>query len=164
MSLHKLIANYAAYNTWANTRMVEWLSTFSTEQLYQRTPSSFDSLDATLQHMLRTQNYWLAFISEQDTSHFSWNYRPNEVENILKEMISVSLQIQETFTAYTEDDLQKVLHLNSPWAKNDLSRYEYILHVINHSTYHRGQLVTMAHSMGLKEGIPNTDYNMYNCL
>ena len=164
MSLHKLIANYAAYNTWANTRMVEWLSTFSNDQLYKSTPSSFDSLDATLQHILRTQNYWLTFISEQDTAHLSWNHRPNEVENILKEMISVSLQMQETFTAYTEEELQKVLHLNSPWAQNDLSRYEYILHVINHSTYHRGQLVTMAHSLGLNKGIPNTDYNMYNCL
>lgn len=164
MSLHKLIANYAAYNTWANTRIVEWLSTLNKEQLYKSTPSSFDSLDATLQHTLRTQNYWLAFITEQDTSNFKWSIRHNEVENILNELITVSLQMQETFIAYTEEELQKVLHLNSPWAQNKLSRYEYIMHVINHSTYHRGQLVTMAHTLGLNQSIPNTDYNMYNCL
>lgn len=164
MSLHKIISNYAAYNTWANTQMVEWLSTLGKEQLYKNTPSSFDSIDATLQHLLRTQNYWLAFITEQDTSNFQWTLRPNEVEQILRELIEVSLKMQTIYTAYIETELQQVLHLDSPWAKNSLSRYEYILHVINHSTYHRGQIVTIAHQLGYKQGIPNTDYNMYNCL
>jgi len=35
------------------------------------------------------------------------------------------------------------------------------MHVINHGTYHRGQIITMARSLGVTHGIPKTDYNLY---
>jgi hypothetical protein len=34
------------------------------------------------------------------------------------------------------------------------SRYEFILHVINHSTHHRGQIVTMCRRLGAVDNIP----------
>ena len=49
-----------------------------------------------------------------------------------------------------------------PLAKNDFNRYDYILHIINHSTFHRGQIVTMSRAIGITDGIVNTDYNMFN--
>ena len=61
MSLSKLISNYAEYNLWANERIVEFLRTQDENVLYAETPSSFNTLDGTLQHMLRTQKFWLAF-------------------------------------------------------------------------------------------------------
>jgi len=30
-------------------------------------------------------------------------------------------------------------------------------HCMNHSTYHRGQLITLARQLGMKEGVPSTD-------
>ena len=38
--------------------------------------------------------------------------------------------------------------------------YEVMLHVFNHSTYHRGQLVTMLRQLGV-EKIPQTDFIVY---
>ena len=40
----------------------------------------------------------------------------------------------------------------------------YIVHIINHGSFHRGQIVTMARTLGVSEGIVNTDYNIFNCL
>lgn len=162
MSLGKLIANYAAFNEWANHQVVGWLDQLDPELLYKETPSSYTSIDYTVQHILRTQRFWLLFIAEQDTTGFDWSVRERDVKNVLRELKEVSTQMKVEFSRYTEDGLLKVLHFNMPWAKNDLSRYEYIVHIINHGTFHRGQIVTMARALGIRDGIVNTDYNMFN--
>jgi len=162
MSLKSLISNYSAFNAWANHRIVTWLRTVDQELLYKQTPSSYTSLDYTLQHILRTQRYWLLFVSEEDASHNNWSVREGEVENIMTELIEVSEEMKRRFSAFSEDDLLKVLHLRSDWAQNDLPRYEYIQHIINHGTFHRGQIVTIARAIGITDGIVNTDYNIFN--
>ncbi|MEY4905706.1 MAG: hypothetical protein RLZZ292_3521 [Bacteroidota bacterium] len=55
MGLQKLIANYSNFNLWVNNQIVNWLKTVDETVLYQHTPSSFVSMDYTLQHILRTQ-------------------------------------------------------------------------------------------------------------
>jgi len=47
--------------------------------------------------------------------------------------------------------------------KNELFKltlYETVMHVMNHSTYHRGQLVTMMRTLGIKT-IPQTDFMVF---
>lgn len=164
MSLVKFINNYTRFNAWANNEIIQWLQQVDTKLLYQETPSSFKSLDFTLQHILRAQKFWLAFITEKDTTNFNWSVRHNEVENILRELGEVSIQMQEQFALFTEAQLNDTLVLNAKWMQNSLSRYEYIVHVVNHSSFHRGQLITMARTIGITEGIVNTDYNYFNTL
>ncbi len=161
MGLKNFIANYSTFNDWANNEIVRWLKGIDRALLYQKTPSSFASMDYTLQHILRTQVFWLAFITNQDTSQLNWNVRENEVENILEELLIVSDKMKVSFSSFSEEDLETILHLDTPWAKNDLSRYEYIVHIINHGSFHRGQIVTMARCIGINEGIVNTDYNIF---
>ncbi len=164
MSQSKLIANYSSYNEWANHKLLRWLKELDKNLLYTKTPSSFNTIDYTLQHILRTQNFWLSFISEHDVSNFNWAVRENEIDAIIEELIISSTQMKDKFSSYTGEELINMLHLNMPWANNKLSRYEYIMHVINHSTYHRGQIITMARCLGITEGIVNMDYNMFNSM
>jgi uncharacterized damage-inducible protein DinB len=158
MSICKLISNYSSYNEWANNEIVVWLKGLDKELLYQKTPSSFDSIDHTLQHILRVQKFWLAFISEEDISNFNWTLREGEVEKILDELVTVSNQMKIKFSSFTEAELLHDLYLDRPWAKTTMNRYEYMLHSINHTTYHRGQLITQSRCLGITNGIVNTDY------
>lgn len=164
MILQKLINNYAAYNTWANQTFVSWLKTLNKNIITQHTPSSFPTIDLTLQHILRTQKFWHLFVLQRDIQNFNWAVRPNEELVIMEELLENSTLIAQDFKKFDENDLQEILHLNMPWAKNNLSRYEYIVHLINHGTFHRGQIVTMARNLGVTTGIPPTDYNIFNCL
>ena len=164
MSLSKLTSNYVDYNAWANTRLVHWLMDQPVDQMYAEVESSFRSLDLTLQHMLRTQRFWTAFVMQQDLSGFNWSVRKGDAANVMAELVSQSDGMRTQFSQFSEADLSTELSLDMPWAKNRLSRYEYIIHVVNHSTFHRGQIVTMARGLGLVHGIPATDYNIYNCL
>ena len=83
MSMKKFIGNYAAFNEWANHRIVGWLQTLDLDLLYAETPSSYTSIDYTLQHILRTQRFWIRFIGGKDLSDFNWAVREREVENIM---------------------------------------------------------------------------------
>lgn len=164
MSLKNLISNYAAFNEWANTEIVTWLKTLDKELLYKKTASSYPSIDYTLQHILRGQKFWFLFITGQDTANFNWSVYEGEVERIMEDLLTSSAAMKQVYSAFSEQELLEVLNLDVPWAKNSRSRYDYIVHIINHGSFHRGQIVTMARSIGVTEGIVNTDYNIFNCL
>lgn len=164
MSISNLVSNYSSFNQWANSQITDWLKTVDEEILYKETPSSFNTIDFTLQHMLRTQNFWLAFITNDDISKVNWALRQREVGKIMSELNDVSEQMKNKFSSYKESELLETLHLNMPWAKNSLNRFEYIVHIVNHGSFHRGQIVTMARGLGITNGIVNTDYNIYHVL
>ena len=164
MSTKSLISNHTNFNVWANERIVNWLSNNGTELLYKETSSSFSTIDFTMQHMVRTQRFWTAFLCQEDISNFAWKVHEGAALQTLVDLKSTSVLMKEKFDVFTEADLLQQLKLDMPWAKNELSRYEYIMHVINHSTFHRGQIITMARAIGITEHIPGTDYNIYNCV
>lgn len=157
MSLKKLISNYAKYNHWANERMAQWLRTLERTILYKETPSSFGSIDLTLQHMNNAQNFWFAIITEADTTKLDETIRLNAVDTIINNLLAGSQQILTQFAAYSEEVLLKQI----PSSDMIQSRYEFILQVINHNTYHRGQIVTMSRCLGVVNNIPAMDYEVF---
>ena len=164
MSLQKLIHNYSAYNAWANSKFAVWLQAMDEEVLYKPIPSSFNSIDYTIQHMLRIQKFWAAFIAQRDVSNLDWSIKENQAGNNLMEFKNQSVDMKNEFLAFADNELTEFIELNTPWANNKLNRYEYMMHAINHSTFHRGQIVTMARGLGITENIPSTDYNFFNSL
>lgn len=161
MSLQAFVSNYVAFNDWANQRILDWLNTLDRSILAQKTPSSFDTIHKTLQHIIDAQVFWFAFITGQDLKTFNWKKKDNDIEKVMSDLATSSAELKTRFSAFSEQELLEVLHLEMRWSKNDLSRYEYILHVVNHSTFHRGQIITMARCLGIEQGIPITDYNMF---
>jgi uncharacterized damage-inducible protein DinB len=162
MSLKKLIVNYSSYNEWANKEFVGWVATLEEAQIKQKTPSSFESIGRTLKHMTMAQQFWLQFIREGNPTDFDWSFKDKSISVLLSRLSESSEKLRKECTNYQEADLLEQLTLNQPWLKNTLCRYEYIMHVINHGTYHRGQIVTIARHIGVTEHIPNTDYNVFN--
>lgn len=162
MNLQHLIRNYIKYNAWANDQLIQWLSAQDQNVLYAEIPSSFPSIDKTLQHIWRVQRFWLAFVTNTYDKNFDWSVRNYEVEKVMQDLQQQSHQMKDMVCVFSELELMETLNLDMPWAKNKLPRYEYIQHVVNHSTFHRGQIVSMARGLGLWEGVPASDYNIFN--
>lgn len=160
MILKNLILNYTSYNLWANEAIIHYLKNIEKELLNKTVPSSFSSINFTIQHLLRAQKFWLAFIKQEDTSGFKWAVRNEDIEVYFEELLENSAELKRICNLFTEAELLEILSLQQNWEKNKLPRYEYILHVVNHSTFHRGQLVTILRMLGVKDGIPATDYNI----
>jgi len=161
MSLQKFMANNANYHSWVTGKFVEWLSTKPDELLHKEVPSSFNTIAKTLNHIWGTDEYWFSIIAE--TSEFEQRYQVTEFDTkeILNGLANRAKEISKLINSYNEADLSKLIKVESPWFVSELPKYEYLQHVINHSTYHRGQIVTMGRNVGITDA-PMTDYNFFN--
>ena len=154
------MTNYANYNLWVNQQFVNWLSPKSDELLHKELPSSYSSIIKTLNHIWATEEYWYAIIAE--TPEF--DKRENAVlvtDEIFKGLVNRSTQLAQLIASLSEEELSKKVKIESPWFQCEFPKYDYLMQVINHGTYHRGQIVTIGRNIGITDA-SNTDYNFYN--
>jgi len=154
-----LMKNYVAYNAWANTRLINWLRTFPEDVLEREVKSSFSGIKPTIFHMWQTQTYWLSVIKKDI-------FEPeNEFKGTIEDAFAMLIAQSEEFAAYLDQMATQSIEENNlvvnQWFNCDFANFEYIQQVMNHSTYHRGQITTISHHLGLT-GAPMTDYNYYN--
>lgn len=160
MSLKKMMSNYAAYNLWVNQQFVNWLSPKSDELLYAEVPSSFSTIIKTLDHIWSTEEYWFSVISETPQRE---KKEENELskEEIFDGLLESSAKLADFINSLSEEDLVKEIKIINQWFECELPISDYLLQVINHGTYHRGQIVTIGRNIGITDA-SNTDYNFYN--
>jgi uncharacterized damage-inducible protein DinB len=157
MYIQKISTRFLRYNFWANERLTSWLMTLHREIVYEKTGSSFGTIDRTLQHILSGQIYWYTIITKGQIHEFHQPEKENAVEQVIADLVSSSLQLVDELSLFNDEKLIEIIRASD----SSQSRYEYILHVVNHSSYHRGQIVTMCRALGITTEIPVTDYDAY---
>ena len=158
-SIVYLMKNYANYNFWANLTLINWLKNQPETLLIKEIRSSFRSVKLTLAHILQTQKYWYSVISKTQ-------FEPSSYENlpeVYDALLSQSEVLADYINTMEQSNLEENILVESPWFSCDFENFEYILQVFNHSTYHRGQIITICHNLGIT-GAPMTDYNYYNIM
>ncbi|GAB3320750.1 damage-inducible protein DinB [Larkinella ripae] len=163
LTLASLVTDYAIYNVWANQQLVDWLKTKPRAVMEQTVPSSFPSLHQTLLHIWDTQRFWLSVLQQVPAPpSFIWVGFEGTVDDIFEGMVEQSAELADYIRSLSEAELQERVVLKTPWAEGIQSRLEFTQHCLNHSTYHRGQVVTIGRNLGLTDA-PMTDYCFY-CL
>lgn len=160
MSLKRIMSNYADYNLWVNQQFVNWLSPKSDELLNAEVPSSFSTIMKTLDHIWSTEEYWFSVISESSLSEKKEESELSK-EEIFAGLLNSSTKLKHLINSLSEEDLIKEVKIVNPWFECELPISEYLIQVINHGTYHRGQIVTIGRNVGITDA-SNTDYNFYN--
>lgn len=160
MSLKKIMSNYADYNLWVNQQFVNWLSPKSDELLYAEVPSSFSNIMKTLDHIWSTEAYWFSVISQTPMTEKE-SFEDLSKEEIFAGLLNSSTKLKHLINSITEEDLVQEVKITNPWFECELPIADYLIQVINHGTYHRGQIVTMGRNVGITD-TSNTDYNFYN--
>jgi len=155
------MTNSADYNVWANKTLIEWLRLKPSEVLDMEIASSYSSILKTLNHIWAVQEFWHAVVEESELTSNRFNAEKIDTEEVLNGIISQSEAMAKYIATLSEEDLLAKVQVDTPWVKGEMPRYEFIQHGLNHSTYHRGQIITMGHHTGLHDA-PTTDYNYYN--
>ena len=82
-------------------------------------------------------------------------------EELLQLWKRISLNFKKLIEEMPEDLFQqKLLYKNTKGVEYNLPYYQLFAHVINHSTYHRGQVVTMLRQVGFTD-VDSTDITSY---
>lgn len=157
MNLQKITTRFLQYNLWANERLTSWLLTLPREILYEKTASSFGTIDHTLQHILAAENYWHAVLVKGEINAFNQSVKENAIEEVITDLITSSQKLLNDLSPFNEQQLFETIAASD----SNQSRYEYILHLVNHGSYHRGQIVTLCRILGVTAEVPVTDYDGY---
>jgi uncharacterized damage-inducible protein DinB len=161
MSISKLMTSYAAFNLNANRQFVNWLSKQSEGQLQQEVPSSFNGVLKTLNHIWAIEEMWCADLFKNTDATNRYGVQDLNAKEVFDGVLNRSAIIAEKVSQLTDEALGENLSIKTPWFEANLSLAEYLQHLFNHGTYHRGQIITMAHSLGFTE-MPSTDFLFYS--
>jgi len=140
--------------------MVDAISPLPDEITTRNVESSFGSLHLTLLHLWNTESIWYQRIKLVENAQMPGN-ADNSTSEIVKGLMQQSLQ----WRAWVEKSSQAALEHEFIYRnfKNQQFKqpvYEVLLHLFNHGTYHRGQLVNMLRQVGVTT-LPATDFILF---
>ena len=151
----------ASYNLWANEQFALSLQNLTYEQFTAVIPSSFPSILKTVAHIHGAEGVWHQRLENVKPTVFYELPDDANGQDELSKWLNVSRGLTNLVLSYTEAQLMDSCHYtirNGNAYTNQ--RWQMIQHCFNHSTYHRGQLVTMMRQVGVNT-IPNSDLISY---
>lgn len=137
------------YNHWANTRLLAAASNLTVEQFNRDLASSHGSVHGTLVHILSGEWIWLKrWQKESPKAMFSPADFPT-LACVREKWAAVEHEQMAFVRGVTEVSLKKMIAyentLGETW-RYPLQRM--MQHLVNHSTYHRGQVTAMLRQLG----------------
>ena len=139
----------AEYNLWANNIVCNWLEQISDEQWNKEIISSFNSIQETVLHTISAERAWLERFKKNPQTVWIQSSFKGSREDHIKLWKETSTELKAFIDAFDEKDLYTSLdfkRLNGD--AYSMPHYQLFAHVVNHATYHRGQLVTMLRQVG----------------
>ena len=139
------------YNSWANHRSLEASAALSSEQFLKPMGSSFSSVRDTLAHIYGCECLWLERFQGRSPSSLPDAKQFADIASLRSAWSDFEGRLLGFVGRQAQDDLNRVLEyktLNFGVYKNPL--WESMQHVVNHGTYHRGQVTTMLRQLGAK--------------
>ncbi|HXV62997.1 MAG TPA: DinB family protein [Vicinamibacteria bacterium] len=144
-----------SYDSWANDHMFEAVSRIGRDALHEDRGSSHRSIFGTLLHIVAAEEVWLS----------RWNKRPlakltgvDDVPTLdsLRLFWDSVREARDRFVGGLADDVGGDVTITT--TEGDRYRHSFadmFRHLVNHSSYHRGQVAAMLRQIG--EAPPATD-------
>lgn len=140
-----------AYNAWANRRVLEACSALSNDQLTQQVGGSFGSLRNTLAHIIDVEWLYLERWHGRAPASLPKAESYADVGSLMARYGTVTRDFENGVRALSEPELIRVVEFKN--TKGTLYRHtlwEMLVHLVNHSTYHRGQVTVLLRAIGAK--------------
>lgn len=151
----------ADYNIWANQITQKWLKAISEDQWSAPLVSSFGNIEATALHIAAAESIWLERLQKvKSPLWLSHEKNPNRDET-LAIWKTASQNLKSFIQEMEESDLDTFLTFKRRnGEENTMKLYHVLAHVFNHSTYHRGQILTLLKQVGFNE-VSGTDMLLF---
>ncbi|QYR24302.1 DinB family protein [Paenibacillus sp. sptzw28] len=163
--MNQNILQFYDYHVWATRKLIEHLKEVPQDIYEAEFQSVFSSFSQALSHIYRADNVWLAGISGESFDNirakaFQWE---EELKGLSLEEIRT--KFEELFDRYRSslhqrmDGDTKIEFKHPSYGSLKTNIFEIVQNVVNHGTYHRGNITDMLRQKG-HPGTP-TDYIVY---
>lgn len=148
------------FNTWAQNRLMSVVETLNEDQYSKDMGSSHGGVQGTLVHILASLEMW----HERWMGHSAKQLLGvNDVPTLSaakKHWAETQEKLANFVKGLNEAGLTKIITYTSTEGKSySTPLWQMMQHLVNHATYHRGQIVTMLRQIGVKP--PATDMIFY---
>ncbi|MCI0331237.1 MAG: DinB family protein [candidate division Zixibacteria bacterium] len=150
MDLERIRALYD-FNRWANGRVLEAAEKLSREQFSKDLGSSFSSVQDTLVHIMGAEWIWLERWKGVSPKALLPAAEFPTVSSIRNRWKEIEREQKDFVNDVTEESLKTVIsYTNLKGVPYKYPLWQILQHLVNHSTYHRGQVTTMLRQLGAK--------------
>jgi len=156
--MKEILIQLSAYHVWANQLLLDAINQLPEEKQKQKVPSSFKTLYTTLLHMYDAESIWWQRMKLQERVSIPSENFGGDLKELGSSLLHQNKQWNEWIAHANAHQLEHVFHYqNSKKEQFKQPIYQMLIHVFNHGTYHRGQLVNILRQLG-EEKIPGTDF------
>lgn len=144
-----LLAEYFEYSLWASLKVLEAVEKLPVEVIEQDRGNSFGGILGTLVHVFQADRVWLKRFVGQPYAPLVIAGETVSVAQLRAEWPVVLGEFVAWIRAQQEGKLEERLFWRNVKGEDKTEvMYKILLHVVNHGTYHRGQVITMIKQAG----------------
>ena len=155
--MKQVLVQYANYNQWANKRIIDVVTNLSDEQLHRDHNTSFRSIFGLVKHLWDVEFIWWQRVKLMENIQWPSETFEGSVIELGNNLQQQSKQWAEWVDLATEAALShEFIYRNSKKEQFKQPVFEVLMHLFNHQTYHRGQIISMLRQENVKD-IPATD-------
>jgi uncharacterized damage-inducible protein DinB len=149
------------YTLWASSKLLDAAGRLNSEELTRDLQVSHTSLLGTLQHIYYADRTWLARLEGRTLASFA-DPDPGPGVGELKEQWPAVIGGLRGFVEAAPEELfeQPLAFRRLNGDAQSVTHWKVLLHVVNHATLHRGQVMAMLRQLGHVP--PGTDYLFYH--
>jgi uncharacterized damage-inducible protein DinB len=137
-----------AYNSWADHRALDASSALSLEQFTRNLGSSFPSVRDTLTHIMFVEWLWLErWLGRSPSGPLPGDFP--DIASIRARWEAIESDLLNFVRTLALADLDRVVeYKNTKGNAFSNPMWQMLQHLVNHGTYHRGQITTMIRQLG----------------
>lgn len=160
--MKEILNQLASYSFWANKILMERLNQLPPEIFNKENGSSFGSIYNTVFHLMQAETIWWQRLKLLEPVQLPADDPSKNFRLLSEKYLSLSRQLTDWVIASGEKNLSHVFgYYNSKKEYFKQPVQQVLLHLFNHETYHRGQIITMLRQSGVDK-IPATDFIVFS--
>jgi uncharacterized damage-inducible protein DinB len=144
------------YLAWATSAILDAAKQLPFAEYEKDRGSSHGGIKTTLDHMFRADSLWFSRVAGEPFGNIADVAVPDTLPELQQEWLTLLGRWQNWFQQLEPNQYGiEVRYANSQGVPYSTPLWQVVLHLVNHSTLHRGQVVTMMRQTGVKP--PATD-------
>ena len=137
------------YHFWARDRLLQAVAPLTPEQLSQTIASSFPSVRETLVHLCDAEWIWLSRWEGVSPTGMPDIPASTDLASIARTWADYETRIRALLDRLGEDGIARPMEYRTFDGKAYVQPFWQMLqHLVNHGSYHRGQITTMLRQLG----------------
>ncbi len=139
------------YNRWANAKMLDACRKLTPEQYTAEPAPGWPGVRATVWHIAVVTEGWLRGLANDPDMNFPTEAELATVDDAERLLVRAYRRFEELLPALTPERLATPITLRRRGRSATLPPWAVLRHIVNHATYHRGQVASKLKRFGIQQ-------------